>query len=99
MSRAASMLQLDYSNAIPGRAIDNGGDCKVKPRPRIFSGTSRAVVNAYHATNVATQLDSSPTSGSGAIGNAVKFTVPTVANAKVYVGTQGRLDVFGLLPN
>jgi hypothetical protein len=93
------MLQLDYSNTIPGRAIDNGGDCKVKPRLRILSGTSRAVLNAYDAANVATQLYSSPISGSGAIGNAVKFTVSTVANRKVYVGTQGRLEVFGLLPN
>ena len=58
-----------------------------------------AVLNAYDASNVARLLYSSPTSGSGAAGNAIKFAVPTVANGKVYVGTQGQLDVFGLLSN
>jgi hypothetical protein len=54
---------------------------------------------AHDASNVANQLYSSPTSGTGAAGKAIKLAVPTVANGKVYIGSQGQFDVFGLLPN
>src|SRR5437660_1950275 len=66
------------------------------PNPGLTSAP--AILFAYDATNL-NKLFSSPTSGAGAAGNAVKFAVPTVANGKVYVGTQDELSVFGLLPN
>jgi len=44
------------------------------------------ILDAYDATNVSILLYHSPASGTGAAAPAAKFTVPTVANGKVYVG-------------
>ncbi|HYY73009.1 MAG TPA: IPT/TIG domain-containing protein [Candidatus Bathyarchaeia archaeon] len=58
-----------------------------------------AILDAYDATDVGTLLYSSPASGAGAAAPAVKFTIPVVANGKVYVGGQNMFTVFGLQPN
>ncbi len=60
-----------------------------------------AVLYAYDATDLATELwnSSKAPNNRDRAGNAVKFSVPTEANGKVYVGTRTTVDVYGLLPD
>jgi hypothetical protein len=56
------------------------------------------VLHAYDATNLAHELYNSSQAGSrDQCGNGNKFIVPTVADGKVFLGTQNSVCVFGLL--
>jgi hypothetical protein len=59
-----------------------------------------AILYAYDASDVSRELYSSDQAPDGrdVLGPAVKFTVPTVANGEVFVGTATGLSVYGLLP-
>ena len=59
--------------------------------------SSQAVLEAYDAGTLSLLYHTKMVNSRDQAGPGVKFTTPTVANGKVYVGTQTELDAYGLL--
>jgi len=82
--------------------VDHG-----QPVQSPFSNTpTSAVLRAYDATNMGSELYDSSENPADTAGLGIKFTSPIVANGKVFIGTahdplsqpnpQGELDIYGL---
>ncbi len=63
--------------------------------------SSPAVLHAYDATNLSRELYNSNQAPNGRdqFGAGNKFITPTIADGKVFVGSQNSVGVFGLLPD
>jgi len=94
--------------------LTNGIAWAIDPNPYCTAQSSScgpAVLYAMDAGRLSTELWNSSQVAADQAGNAVKFTPPTVANGRVYIGTRGNdtgggtstilgeLDVYGLKPN
>jgi hypothetical protein len=97
-SYPGAMMAISAAGAINGIlwAIQRNGNCGTD----VSCGSAGpGVLKAYDPSNLGTLLYSSDQSGArDTLDFATKFSIPLVANGKVFVGSMGYLTVYGLLP-
>jgi hypothetical protein len=87
-----------FPGATPSISANGSSDGIVWVVQTDRSFTVRAVLRAYDANDLTNELYNSDMNGTrDQFGGAVKYSVPTVANGKVYVGAQNSFTAFGLL--
>jgi hypothetical protein len=91
--------QSSHAFGFPGATPSISANGTQNPIVWVAENSSQAVLHAFDATNLATELYNSNQAANSRdrFGNGNKFMVPTVANGKVYVGTTAGVGVFGLL--
>ena len=94
-SSSHTVLSFTYPGATPSISANGTNNGIVWAT----ENTSSAVLHAYAATNLAQELYNSNQASGGRdhFGTGNKFITPTIASARVYVGTTTGVGVFGLL--
>jgi hypothetical protein len=83
-----------YAGAVPVVTADRSSNAIVWAVEGSFGG----MLHAYDASNLAIELyNSEMERARDALGSFLPFSVPTVVNGRVYVGTANALAVYGLL--
>jgi hypothetical protein len=101
ISNTAATFLAGTTPSVSSNGTSNGVLWTIE-RPAIVDNekaTIPAVLHAYPAVNVSTELYNSNMNASrDKAGYSTKFLPPVIVNGKVYVGTQTELDVYGLCP-
>jgi uncharacterized protein (TIGR03437 family) len=88
-----SDVQFGFPGCVPTVSANGTGTAGI-----VWAIDPAGVLRAYDAANLAREIyNSSANTARDALGAAVKFSVPAVANGKIYAGTQTSLVVYGLL--
>jgi len=84
--------------SISANGLSGGILWAIERPPNVKDVIPPEILHAYDATNVSKELYNSSQAGTrDMLGPGITFSVPTVMNGKVYVGTGSELDVLGLL--
>jgi hypothetical protein len=92
---SSGLSQYSFPGASPSVSANGATNAIVWTLER--TSANQAILHAYDATDIASELyNSVQNTARDNAGLAVKFTVPTIANGKVYIGTINQLEVYGL---
>jgi hypothetical protein len=99
MLNATPQSKTPTTFGFPGATPSTSGSSKKTLILWATENTATAVLHAYNGNNLALELYNSNQAANGRdhFGTGNKFITPTIANGKVYVGTQTGVGVFGLL--